>query len=85
MVLSATQMACSWDKDDNIYRAESLVPKAASDGEQIVLFQKIFETPYFCIEQDPKHFSLARLRQNNNTMHHFILLVMSIIQPLIAD
>ena len=37
IVLSATQMACSWDKDDNIYRAELLVRKAASDGAQIIL------------------------------------------------
>ena len=35
IVLSATQMACSWDKDDNIYRAELLVRKAASDGARI--------------------------------------------------
>lgn len=82
IVLSATQMACSWDKDDNIYRAELLVRKAASDGAQIILLQKLFETPYFCIEQDPKHFSLARPRQNNNIIQHFTSLAKELIVVL---
>ena len=47
-------MACSWDIDDNIARAEALVRAAAADGSQIILLQDIFETPYFCIDQDSK-------------------------------
>ena len=39
IILSATQMACSWDINDNIARAEALVRVAAADGSQIILLQ----------------------------------------------
>jgi len=58
--VAATQMACSWDIEDNIERAENLVREAAGRGAQIVLIQELFETPYFCIEQEYKHLELAR-------------------------
>ena len=41
--LSATQMACNWDIDDNIARA------AAADGAQIIVLQELFEMPYFFV------------------------------------
>ena len=56
ITLSATQMACSRDINDNIARSEALVRAAAADGAQVILLQKLFETPYFCLEQDPKIF-----------------------------
>ena len=60
MKVAATQMACSWDIEANIARAEGLVCDAAARGAQIVLIQELFETPYFCIEQEFKHLELAR-------------------------
>ena len=57
--VAATQMACSWDLPANLERAEKLVRDAAAQGAQVVLIQELFETPYFCIEQDGKHFDLA--------------------------
>ena len=60
ITFSATQMACSWDIDDSIARAEALVRAAAADGAQIILLQELFETPYFCVDQDSKFFSLAK-------------------------
>ena len=57
--VAATQMACSWDRDENVNRAENLVRKAASGSASIVLIQELFETPYFPIEQSHKHRSLA--------------------------
>ena len=39
ITLSATQMACSWDIDDNIANAEALVRDAAAHGAQIILLQ----------------------------------------------
>lgn len=36
-------------------RAESLVRRAARDGAQIIQLRELFETPYFCIEQDNRH------------------------------
>lgn len=57
--VAASQMACSWDVDGNLDRAEALVRKAAGEGANIVLLQELFATPYFCPEQDSKHFLLA--------------------------
>ena len=60
VTVAATQMACSRDIENNVARAERLVREAAACGAQIVLIQELFETPYFCIEQDFKHLDLAR-------------------------
>lgn len=59
ITVAATQMACSWDIDSNVECAESMVREAADNGAQIILIQELFETPYFCIEQDFKHLDLA--------------------------
>ena len=34
--------------------------EAASRGANVVLLQELFATPYFCIDEDPRHFDLAR-------------------------
>jgi N-carbamoylputrescine amidase len=60
VTVAATQMACDWDRDANVDRAEQLVREAASKGAQIVLLQELFETPYFPAEQKQELFSLAR-------------------------
>ena len=60
VTVAATQMACSWDTEGNLARAENLVREAAGRGAQIVLIQELFETPYFCIEQEYAHLALAR-------------------------
>jgi N-carbamoylputrescine amidase len=52
-------MACGWDIDKNLEKAESLIRRAQEDGAQIVLIQELFAAPYFCKDQDPKYFSLA--------------------------
>ena len=54
-----TQMACSWNRADNIRQACDLVEQAAALGAQIVLLQELFETPFFCIDIDPAYFSEA--------------------------
>ena len=65
ITLSATQMACSWDIDDNIARAEALVRAEAADGAPIILLQDLFETLYFCARQDSKYFSFAKPRADH--------------------
>ncbi len=60
VTVAATQMACSWDIGANVERAEQLVHQAADAGAQVVLLQELFETPYFCIDEQSKHFDLAR-------------------------
>jgi len=57
--VAAVQMACDWDRDGNLARAERLVRAAAARGAQIILLPELFETPYFCIEQDARHLALA--------------------------
>ena len=65
--VAATQMEVSWNLPDNMDKAESLIRQAADRGANIILIQELFETPYFCIEQETKHFNLAtRLEDNRN-------------------
>ena len=71
VTVAATQMACDWDVEANIARAERLARKAADQGAQVILLQELFETPYFCIEQDPKHFALATTPEDNRAIRHF--------------
>ena len=65
VIVAATQMACSWDRGENIARAERLVRQAAGRGAQIILLQELFETPYFCKDLEPKHLGLAMLIEEN--------------------
>jgi N-carbamoylputrescine amidase len=71
VTVAATQMACSWDREQNIARAEKLVRAAAARGAQIVLLQELFEAPYFCIEQNPQHFALASPVETSALIAHF--------------
>ena len=65
VTVAATQMACSWDIEANVERAEALVREAVAGGANIVLLQELFETPYFCISAKNEHFSLARSLASN--------------------
>src|SRR6202521_5799859 len=71
VTVAAIQMACDWDTGDNIARAEQLVRQAAGGGAQVILLPELFETPYFCIEQDARHLSLARPAAENRAVAHF--------------
>ena len=33
---------------------------AAARGARVILLQELFETPYFCKDQDRRHFGLAQ-------------------------
>lgn len=63
--LAITQMACGWDRQQNIDNAVEMVLEAASQGANIVLLQELFETPYFCKDIDPKYFELATSVEEN--------------------
>jgi N-carbamoylputrescine amidase len=63
--VAAIQMACSPDRAANLARALAAVRDAAGQGAQVILLPELFETPYFCKDQDPKHFDLARPRRDN--------------------
>lgn len=65
VTVAATQFACGWDLAANLARAEQLVREAAGRGAQVILLQELFETPYFCIEQDTRHLALATRLEDN--------------------
>lgn len=71
ITVAATQMPCDWNIAGNIDRAEGLVREAAAAGADVVLLQELFETPYFCIEQDPKHLALATSVDESETIARF--------------
>ena len=71
LTLAAIQMSCGWDAAANIAKAEELVRQAAGRGAQIILIPELFETPYFCIEQDARHLKLARTVEDNPAVKHF--------------
>lgn len=60
VTLAATQMACGKDRAESLARAEKLIRQAAAQGANIILIQELFETPYFCQDQLPEYFELAR-------------------------
>jgi len=47
------------------------VREAAARGAQVILLPELFETPYFCIEQDARHLKLARTVDDNAAVCHF--------------
>src|SRR6516164_5722525 len=71
VTVAAVQMACDWDARGNIARADRLVRTAAARGAQIILLPELFETPYFCIEQDVRHLALAHELPQDPAVEHF--------------
>jgi len=71
VTVAATQMTCSWDLDQTIHKAEALVRQAAEKGAQIILLQELFQTPYFCLEEDYRHLKLATSLEQDRAVNHF--------------
>lgn len=68
ITVAATQMACSWDREANVGKAERLVRAAARKGANVILLQELFETPYFCKDHLARHFELARPLEGHPTL-----------------
>ena len=71
VTVAATQMSCSWNKEENIAKAEKLVRQAAAKGANIILIQELFETPYFCQKQKFEYMDLATRTEDNAAVKHF--------------
>ena len=84
LTLGITQMKCSWDIDANIAKAEAMVREAADKGANLILLQELFETPYFCSEQNAEHLDLAQPFEGNKLIAHFAALAyeLGVILPI---
>lgn len=71
VIVAATQMECSENRQENLKKAEMLVRRAAREGAKIILLQEIFETLYFCEVEDPEYFSLATTVKENPAILRF--------------
>jgi N-carbamoylputrescine amidase len=82
--IATSQFACSWDLEDNLNQAESLVREAASQGAQVILLQELFATPYFCIEQRHQHLQLAEEYGQSRVLKRFAALAkeLGVVLPL---
>ena len=56
--VAATQMACTWNREETLKKADRLVREAAKQGADIILLQELFETPYFCQRHDFEYMDL---------------------------
>jgi N-carbamoylputrescine amidase len=71
VTVAATQMACNWNVEENIARADKLVRDAAKQGAQIILIQELFERNYFCQKQIPTYLEFATTVEENAAILHF--------------
>lgn len=71
VTVAATQMACSWDREATLAKAEKLVREAAAKGAKIILLQELFETPYFCQRHDFEYMALAKPMEENPAVKRF--------------
>ena len=69
--VAATQMSCSWNREEVLDKAEMLVRKAAAEGANFILLQELFETPYFCQKQKFEYFDLAKPLSENAAVKRF--------------
>jgi len=78
VTVAATQMACDWNVEANIARADALVRQAAVAGAQIILLQELFERCYFCQKQVPAYLEFATPVTQNAAVCHFQALAKSL-------
>ena len=71
VTLAATQMSVGQDRAESLAKAEKLIRRAAGEGASIILIQELFETPYFCQDQLPENFELARPVEGNEGIARF--------------
>ena len=69
--VACTQMACSWDIENNIKQADELIKSASEEGANIILQQELFKTPYFCQKENYDYFSLAESLEDSKLIKHF--------------
>lgn len=71
VTVAATQMSCSWNRQENLDKAERLVREAAAQGANIILLQELFETPYFPQIQSFDYMELCTPAAENAAVRRF--------------
>lgn len=69
--VSATQMSCSDNYDDNIKNATDLIKACKEEGSNIILLQELFERKYFCQVENYNYFSFAEEYNDSKTLSYF--------------
>lgn len=69
--LAAVQMSMGCNIEENIYKAEYMVRKAAAEGANIILLPELFETKYFCQERNYGYYKLALPLEENLAVKRF--------------
>jgi N-carbamoylputrescine amidase len=59
VTVAATQMSCTWNKEETLMKADRLVRDSSSKRCKYYSSSELFETPYFCQHQDIEYFKLA--------------------------
>lgn len=82
--VAATQMAISWDIENNLNKAERMVRAAAKAGANIILLQELFKTPYFCQIENYDYFKLAESFKDSSFIARFQKLAkeLNVVLPL---
>lgn len=84
VTVAATQMSCSWDREENLKKAESLVRQAAEKGANIILLQELFETPYFPQIQSFDYMNMCTAPEENPAVQRFceVAKELSVVLPI---
>jgi N-carbamoylputrescine amidase len=53
------QLACSNDPVENFQKTEKAIRESASQGAQVICLQELFQSTYFCFEENQSFFKLA--------------------------
>jgi len=54
------QLSCDEDQSKNVEKTFSAIREAASKGAQVICLQELFQSVYFCYEENPSFFDLAQ-------------------------
>ena len=84
VTVSAVQMKCSTNVEENIAKADALVREAAEKGAQIILLPELFERQYFCQERRYEYYEFAKKVNENDAVKHFSALAkeLSVVIPV---
>tara|TARA_R110002096_G_scaffold324349_5_gene518431 strand:- start:4098 stop:4979 length:882 start_codon:yes stop_codon:yes gene_type:complete len=58
--LGLIQTHCDENPKENLYRQMGLIRDAVEKGAQIICLQELFNTQYFCVNYEERHFDLAQ-------------------------